>query len=323
MANLDAIRTLISVELEKTNTLIKSKIASDIPLAKAIADHIIKSPGKQVRPMLVLLSAKACGTLDDRAITLAAIIELLHTATLLHDDVIDESKQRRGRPTANEHFGNEASVLVGDLLYARAFEMIASLNHAGITQIIANATGQIVEGEVLQLMHCHDSTTDEATYLEIVKRKTGMLFEIAALSGPILANLDSNIQQALRDYGQHLGTAFQILDDALDYEGDAETIGKNLGDDLQEGKPTLPLIYVMKHGHNEDKKFIAEIIKNPKEERLQDVQRILEKSQSITYCKELAHQKINLAIDELSCLEESHAKNALVSLAEFVVARNH
>ncbi|PIQ44052.1 MAG: octaprenyl diphosphate synthase [Gammaproteobacteria bacterium CG11_big_fil_rev_8_21_14_0_20_46_22] len=320
-STLEAIRGLVSSELDQANILIKESIASDIPLAKAIADHIIQSPGKQVRPMLVLLSAKACGVLDQKAITVAAIIELLHTATLLHDDVIDESKQRRGRPTANASFGNEASVLVGDLLYSRAFQLIASLKHHRFTEIIAKGSSDIVEGEVLQLMHCHDPATQEATYIDIVKRKTGVLFEIAAISGPILADASLETQEAMRTYGQNLGAAFQMLDDALDYEGDPELTGKNLGDDLQEGKPTLPLIYVMQQGANHFRTTIAQAIKNPEQADLAQIQKILNETQALTYCKELAAQTIHIGMDQLNTLPDSASKTALEALANFVIER--
>lgn len=317
------LQSLVADELQQTDELIHEKIISDIPLAKNIAEHIVSSGGKRVRPLVVLLSAMACDELNEKAISLAAIIELLHTATLLHDDVIDESTQRRGKPTANENWGNEASVLVGDLLYSRSFQLIASLKHTDITQVIADATSKIVEGEVLQLMHCHDTTTTQETYIEIVKRKTGMLFEVAALAGPILAGADEVVCEAMQTYGSHLGIAFQILDDALDYQGDAELIGKNLGDDLHEGKPTLPLIYVLKHGDNAQKKVIVDAIRNPEDASLTEVQKIIADTQAIVYCQELAQQMIIIAKQQLSVLKGSPAKQALADLADFVILRNY
>ena len=324
MTSLANIQQLIQTELDLTDQVIKQCLSSDVPMAAEIAEYIIGNGGKRVRPIVVLLSAKACGYQGDNAhVTLAAIIELLHTATLLHDDVIDESNLRRGKPSANAEWGNEASVLVGDLLYARAFQQIASLSLPVITQIIADATSEIVEGEVLQLTHRQDSDTSEQTYFDIIERKTGKLFEVAAIAGPVLCELDRNTQKKMREFGKLIGMAFQILDDALDYTGEIEKIGKNLGDDLQEGKPTLPLIYTLNNGTEEQVALIKAAIKTPEQADLVNVQQAIQDSGAIDYTLNKAKQLMDEAKQCLSTLPHSKEKSALAELTDFILQRDH
>jgi octaprenyl-diphosphate synthase len=314
---LESIRQLVARELQQTDALIEASLATDVPLAAEIAGHIVQSGGKRVRPMIVLLMAKALNCDTDKAVKLAAIVELLHTATLLHDDVVDESGMRRGRPTANANWGNEASVLVGDLLYAKAFQLIADLDASVVTQLIASATSQIVEGEVLQLSHCHDTSTTEADYFDIIKRKTGQLFAVASSCAPILMGLDEAVIHASFEYGMHLGIAFQIMDDALDYDADPEKTGKNLGDDLQEGKPTLPLLYILKKGTPEQIRFTEKAITSGGVECLDTMITTIQETKAIDYTRETAKAYADEAIKHLSGLDESPAKKALADLACF------
>jgi octaprenyl-diphosphate synthase len=321
MTTLDHLTAAVQSDLDATLQLIEDSIVSNIALAKDIAQYLLAGGGKRIRPILVLLSAKACGYTGKQHLELAAIVELLHTATLLHDDVIDESGLRRGRPTANAEWGNEACVLVGDLLYARAFQLIAALDHPRIIKTIAHATSLIVEGEVLQLMHCHDATTTEQTYLDIIQRKTGKLFEVASVAGPLLNQSPEPQVQALQVYGKSLGMAFQLLDDALDYTGNPEKIGKNLGDDLQEGKPTLPLIYCLKHGNDAQKTLISSAIKHPEQADICAIQKALQDTKAITYTQQKAQAQIDQAIKALDILKDSPEKQHLISLAMFCLER--
>ncbi len=312
---LEEIRALVKDELAATDELIINSLSSDINLAKEIGNHIVASGGKRIRPLVVLLSAQALNYQGDKNVTAAAIIELLHTATLLHDDVIDNSEMRRGKLTANSKWGNRASVLVGDLLYARAFELIASLEAPRVTNILADATSMIVEGEVLQLTHCHDPTTTEATYIEIIKRKTGQLFRAAAVAVAYYMNAPEPICQALNNYGENLGIAFQMLDDALDYDANPEETGKNLGDDLAEGKPTLPLIYILNHGTTEQASLVRQAI-NQDHQNIDEVQAIIKTTGAIEYTKQLASRYVQRSIADLSALPASPARDALAALAK-------
>jgi len=323
MTTLSDIQQLISKELDETNELIHQCLSSNVPMAAEIAEYITGNGGKRVRPIIVLLSAKACGYAGNDHVTLAAIIELLHTATLLHDDVIDESTMRRGKPSANKQWGNEVCVLVGDLLYARAFQLIARLNLPIITKIIADATSEIVEGEVLQLSHCHDTSTSEKIYFDIIEKKTGKLFEVAAVSGPVLCDIDGETDLKMREFGRLIGMAFQVLDDALDYTGEYEKIGKNLGDDLREGKPTLPLIHILQTGDEAQKQLIKSAIKNPETTDLKTVQSAIKACGSIDYTQKKAGTFIKQAQSCLAILEDSEAKSALFALTHFIIQRNH
>ena len=254
------IRTLADDDMQAVNQLIYQRLQSDVALVNQLAYYIISGGGKRIRPLLAVLSARAIGYQGDAHISLATIIEFIHTATLLHDDVVDESVLRRGRDTANQLFGNAASVLVGDFLHTRAFQMMVELGNMRIMQLLSEATNLIAEGEVMQLMNCNDPSTTEDNYLQVIYCKTAKLFEAATHCAAILANQPAHIEQALRDYGKYLGTAFQLIDDVMDYSSSSETMGKNVGDDLSEGKPTLPLIYAMAQGTPEQKKRVEQAI---------------------------------------------------------------
>ena len=316
------IQALVSEEIKATDNLILNKLASDVVLINQIGQYIINSGGKRLRPLLVLICAKACGYQGKQHLTMAAVIEFIHTSTLLHDDVVDESSTRRGNKTANEVWGNAASVLVGDFLYSRAFEMMVEPNNMQIMQIMSATTNVIAEGEVLQLLNCHDANTTAERYMEVIHRKTAKLFEAASLLGPVLAN-KPELEESFASYGVHLGAAFQLVDDALDYMADEETLGKNIGDDLAEGKPTLPLIYVLENGSSSDKETIRRAIETEGIALLDEVTAIIKQSGAIDYTINIAQSEANKAKEALSNLEESDIKNALLSLADLAVNRSH
>ena len=316
------IQALISEEIKATDNLILNKLASDVVLINQIGQYIINSGGKRLRPLLVLICAKACGYQGKQHLTMAAVIEFIHTSTLLHDDVVDESSTRRGNKTANEVWGNAASVLVGDFLYSRAFEMMVEPNNMQIMQIMSATTNVIAEGEVLQLLNCHDANTTAERYMEVIHRKTAKLFEAASLLGPVLAN-KPELEESFASYGVHLGAAFQLVDDALDYMADEETLGKNIGDDLAEGKPTLPLIYVLENGSSSDKETIRRAIETEGIALLDEVTAIIKQSGAIDYTINIAQSEANKAKEALSNLEESDIKKALLSLADLAVNRSH
>ena len=315
------IQALLATDLEAVNQQIHGHLGSHVPLAEEIAEYIIDSGGKRIRPILVLLSSKAAGYTGKAHIELAAMIEMLHTATLLHDDVIDASEMRRNRKTANAVWGNQASVLVGDFLHARSFQMIASLNHPKITDILAAATSVIVEGELLQLNHCHDPSTNEETYLEIIQHKTGKLFEVSTHVGPILAECATQLCDAMADYGRHIGAAFQIIDDVLDYAGNDQETGKNIGDDLAEGKPTLPLIYVLNHGSTVQKKLIADALRQKTTPPIEDIQQALKETNAIEYVKKRAETFVMAAQKSLELIPASPYRDALHALADLAIKR--
>lgn len=322
MKSLDTIKGLVANDIIATDKIILENLSSQIPLAEEIAAHIIKGGGKRIRPLLVLLAAQALNYKEGHHLTLAAIVELLHTATLLHDDVIDESTLRRGKQTANARWGNEASVLVGDFLYARTFQMIAEIRNLDIIKLIADASSYIVEGEVLQLVHCHDELTSEETYLEIIKRKTGKLFAVASSCIAILTKQTEVISQALTNYGEQLGIAFQMLDDALDYDADPEITGKNLGDDLAEGKPTLPLIYTLQNGSSAAKALIKAALKTPEQADIHAISLAIKETGAIEYTHQQAQIYVQRAIDSLAILPASPAHEALITLAKLAGNRN-
>jgi octaprenyl-diphosphate synthase len=276
-----------------------------------------------MRPMLVLLSANACQYQGNQHINLAAVIEFIHTATLLHDDVVDASQLRRGNMTANAVWGNEASVLVGDFLYSRAFEMMVSANNMRIMEIMSHTTNTIAEGEVLQLLNCHDADTSEIRYMDVVMRKTARLFEAAAQIGAVLGQQSEQIETALANFGLHLGIAFQLIDDVLDYSASPEDTGKNVGDDLAEGKPTLPLIHAIHKGTPSQARLIRKAIENGGHDNMQDVCAIIESTGAIPYTAQAAKQQAGLAIEALSSLPDSASKEALYGLAEFSVNRRY
>ena len=320
---LEKIRAPVAGDLHRVDQTIVQRLASDIVLVNQISQYIIGSGGKRLRPLSVVLAARACGHQGDQHIPAAAIIEFIHTATLLHDDVVDGSDKRRGRDTANSVFGNEASVLVGDYLYSRAFQMMVELGDMRIQEIMANATNTIAEGEVLQLMNAHDPDTTEERYLEVIYRKTAKLFEAGAQVAAIVSGARPEIEQAMIAYGRHLGAAFQLVDDALDYTASAEELGKNLGDDLAEGKPTLPLIYALAHSSIDDTARLRAAVENGGLEDLEQITRTIESSGGLEYTARLARREKDLAIEALGRLPGSAFRDALSALAEFAVARTY
>jgi octaprenyl-diphosphate synthase len=320
---LENIREPVADELRRLDQVIVARLASDVVLVNQVSQYIVGAGGKRLRPLSVLLAARACGHQGGRHVDAAAIIEFIHTATLLHDDVVDGSNLRRGRDTANHVFGNEASVLVGDYLYSRAFQMMVDLGDMRIQEVMANATNTIAMGEVLQLMNAHDPDTSEESYLEVIYRKTAKLFEAGGQMAAILAGAPPEIEQAMVDYGRHLGNAFQLVDDALDYRADREELGKNLGDDLAEGKPTLPLIYAMAHSSIEDTARLRIAVENGGLEELGAITRTIESSGGLEYTARLAQREKDLAIEALGRLPESVYRQALQALAEFAVGRSY
>ncbi|WP_419812989.1 polyprenyl synthetase family protein [Bacterioplanoides sp.] len=309
-------------EFQAVDSLIHEQLASRIPLVEKIADYIVSSGGKRIRPLLVLMSAKAFDRCDAEAIKLATVIEFLHTATLLHDDVVDTSDMRRGNPTANAKWGNAPSVLVGDFLYSRAFQMMVELKSLEVMDILSSATSVIAEGEVLQLTNVKNPDVDEARYMDVIHGKTAMLFEASTHAAARLLQLDSDTTLALKEYGKELGMAFQLIDDVLDYEGDAETLGKNVGDDLAEGKPTLPLIHAMANAPEADAKLIRQAIRKGGLDNMDDVLRIVRDNGSLDYTRQKADECADRAQQHLKLLPDSDAKAALAALALLAVKRN-
>jgi octaprenyl-diphosphate synthase len=320
-ANVDTLRAIVSDDIAAVDELIRTRLYSDVALINQLSNYIINSGGKRLRPLLVLLSARACQYQDSQHINLAAVIEFIHTATLLHDDVVDASLLRRGNMTANAVWGNEASVLVGDFLYSRAFEMMVEANDMRILEILSHTTNTIAEGEVLQLLNCHDAETTEDRYLEVISRKTAKLFEAAARIGAVLGKQSDAIETALASYGLHLGIAFQLIDDVLDYSASPVNTGKNLGDDLAEGKPTLPLLHAMNKGTPNEAHIIRKAIENGGHENMSAVLAAIESTGSISYTAQAAQREARQAITALDPLPSSTYKKALCSLAEFSVSR--
>ncbi|MCU7935592.1 MAG: polyprenyl synthetase family protein [Candidatus Thiodiazotropha sp. (ex Dulcina madagascariensis)] len=321
--DITTIRQLIADDMEAVDKLIVRQLQSDVVLINQIGAYIVHSGGKRLRPMIVLMAARACGYGGERHLDLAAIIEFIHTATLLHDDVVDGSDLRRNRETANAVWGNEASVLVGDFLYSRAFEMMVEVGRMQVMDLLSHATNRIAEGEVLQLLNVHNPETSEAEYMEVIKRKTATLFEAGARLGGVIADVPADQQQALADYGLHLGIAFQLVDDALDYYASNSEIGKNIGDDLAEGKPTLPLIQAMKQADEAQRQRLATIIENGGLEEIDFVMQAIQASDAIPYTQQLAQQEAKLAKQALACLPDTSYREALADLADFSVARTN
>jgi len=319
--NIEQIKSLIAEDMTCVDTLIQTRLASDVVLVNQLSHYIVNSGGKRLRPQLSLLASRACGYEGDLHYTLAAIIEFIHTATLLHDDVVDESQMRRGRETANALFGNAASVLVGDFLYSRAFEMMVDLDSMKIMQILAETTNVIAEGEVMQLMNCHDPETTEQRYLDVIHAKTAKLFEAATRLGAVLCKRPEVEEQAMAAYGMHLGTAFQLIDDVLDYSSSSSEMGKNVGDDLAEGKPTLPLIYVMRNGTQAQSDIVRKAIEKGGLDYIDEVLVAIHETGAIAYAEETAKKEARLAIEQLVHLADSPYKEALTGLAEFSVDR--
>jgi octaprenyl-diphosphate synthase len=313
----------ISADMQAVDSVIRQKLHSEVALVNQIADYIISAGGKRIRPVLVLLMAKAYAYRGSAHHQLAAVIEFIHTATLLHDDVVDESSLRRGRQTANALFGNAASVLVGDFLYSRAFQMMVAVGDIRVMQILADATNVIAEGEVLQLLNMHDPDVSEERYTQVIRSKTAKLFEAAAQLGALVAGASDADIEAAAEYGRSLGTAFQLIDDVLDYSGQSEDIGKNVGDDLREGKATLPLIYLMEHGSAEQRALVRSCIENGDEQHFDAVLAAVTSSGALSYTQDKAEAAAARAIASLDALPDSEFKDALLKLAEFAVHRNH
>ncbi len=320
--DLNAIMALVDADMVAVNQLIDERLQSDIALINQLAAYIVHSGGKRLRPVTVLLAAGACEYQGDAHISVATIVEFIHTATLLHDDVVDASELRRGKATANHVWGNEASVLVGDFLYTRAFQMMVELGSMRIMEIMAETTNQIAEGEVMQLMNCHSPETSEAQYLDTIHRKTAKLFEAASQLSAVISNQSSAVEQAFADYGIHLGTAFQLIDDVLDYDANADDIGKNIGDDLDEGKPTLPIINAMQRGSDVQRRLLQEAIRNGGREYIDDVRAIIESTGSLAYTARRARNEAELARQALAIVPDSPHKQALMDLAVFAVERS-
>ncbi len=315
--------SVVADDFAAVDAIIKQQLTSHVPLVEKISDYIISAGGKRLRPLLVLLAGNALGKKDQELQLLAATIEFLHTSTLLHDDVVDKSDLRRGRQTANAKWGNAPSVLVGDFLYARSFEMMVKLASLPVMQIISFATRIIAEGEVLQLTKVRDASTTEETYMQVIRGKTAMLFEASTHSAAVLANAPKEQAQALQAFGDALGVAFQLVDDLLDYKGDAETLGKNVGDDLAEGKPTLPLIVTMRDGTAEQAKIVRQAIQKGGIEDLSQITQAVEASGALDYTAKLARDYAEKAINHLDILPESKYKQAMIELTQFAVARTY
>lgn len=319
----NSIRQLADADMQAVNALIQRRLHSDVVLINQLSHYIISSGGKRLRPLLALLVARACGYQGDKHIQVAAIIEFIHTSTLLHDDVVDESDMRRGKETANNVWGNQAAVLVGDFLYSRSFEMMVDVGSMRVMEILAQTTNTIAEGEVLQLLNCHDPDTTEARYMEVIHSKTAKLFEAACQLGAVLAGLDQSVEQAMAAYGMHLGTAFQLIDDVLDYTADAEEMGKNVGDDLAEGKPTLPLIIAIQRSNADIATILRLAIEQGGLEQIDTIMHAIQQTEAIAYTMDLAKRETQLAIEQLDCLPESDYRQALTTLAWFAINRSH
>jgi octaprenyl-diphosphate synthase len=313
----------IAPDMEAVNQVIQQQLHSDVPLVNQIAHYIISAGGKRIRPALVLLFANAYAYRGNHHHRLAAIVEFIHTATLLHDDVVDESSLRRGRETANALFGNAASVLVGDFLYSRAFQMMVTIGDMRVMQILADATNVIAEGEVLQLMNMHDPDVTEERYLQVIRSKTAKLFEAAAELGTLIAGGSDAEVEAAGEYGRSIGTAFQLIDDVLDYSGNSEEIGKNVGDDLREGKPTLPLIYLMQHGTAAQRELVRACIEQGDQQHFSEILDAITASGALEYTRQAAYDAAKRAEDSVSKLSDSQFKESLLELCAFAVDRNH
>lgn len=321
--SLAEIQRLVGPDMQAVDALIRRRLASDVVLINQIAEHIVSAGGKRLRPMLVLLAARALGYGGQDHLQLAAIIEFIHTSTLLHDDVVDESELRRGRKTANALWGNAASVLVGDFLYSRSFQLMVELDSMQVMRILADTTNAIAEGEVLQLLHVHNPDTDEAAYLRVIERKTAVLFAAATRLGAVLAEAPLEQQDAMARFGLALGHAFQIADDVLDYTADADTLGKNLGDDLAEGKATLPLIHAMAHSDGPTRERMAQALIDGDTAALPEIVEAIRRCGSLDYSKDIALRYAGEALEALSDLPETPQVAALRGLALYAVQRDH
>lgn len=321
---LEQIQQLTASDMAAVNKHIFSQLNSDVALINQLGIYIVNSGGKRLRPLLAVLAAKALNYQGQQHLSIAAIIEFIHTSTLLHDDVVDESTLRRGKQTANAVFGNQASVLVGDFLYSRSFQMMVELNNMQVMRILADATNIIAEGEVLQLMNVNDPDTTEQSYMQVIYCKTAKLFEAATQLAAVIANQPEPIVRSMTLYGMHLGTAFQLIDDVLDYQADAVELGKNIGDDLAEGKPTLPLIHALKHGSVAQQALIREaIVEGNGMLHLDAIMTALDETNAFAYTRKLAEQEAEKARRALDVIPESDYKQALLALADIAVSRSH
>jgi len=318
---LSYIQELISEDFQLVNSLIQNSLSSDVVLIDQLSHYIINSGGKRLRPLLVLLSAKTAGYTGKNHVNIAAIIEFIHTATLLHDDVVDASELRRGQETANAIWGNEASVLVGDFLYSRAFQMMVDVGNMQIMKVLSDATNTIAEGEVMQLLYCHDPDTTEEQYRKVIYCKTAKLFEAGCQLGAILSGVDEETEKLYINFGIHLGSAFQLVDDSLDYSGTADQIGKNIGDDLAEGKPTLPLIYAMQNGNEKQVTCIRTAIEEGGLENIDKVLAAIKDTGALEYTNKVAQEECQLAMNCLNQMPESEYRNALQIITQFSVER--
>ena len=315
------IRDFVAADMRAVDAVIRSRLNSEVALVREVAEYIVGSGGKRLRPALVILSAGAFGYEGQHHHQLAAVVEFIHTATLLHDDVVDSSELRRGQPTANAQFGNAASVLVGDFVYSRAFQLMVEVESMRVMQVLAEATNVIAEGEVLQLMNCHNADINEHDYLQVIRYKTAKLFEAATQVGAILGDATPDVERALTEYGMHLGTAFQLIDDVLDYSGDLHETGKNLGDDLAEGKPTLPLIYAMRKGNEAERGHIRHAIEQGGKADLDAVVKAIHRTGALEYARESARREAQAATGCLERLAHSACRDSLLQLAHFSVER--
>ncbi|MFT5589741.1 MAG: octaprenyl-diphosphate synthase [Bradyrhizobium sp.] len=309
--------------MDAVNLVIRQQLHSEVALVNQIAEYIISAGGKRIRPALVLMMARAFGYTGTSHHDLAAVVEFIHTATLLHDDVVDESSLRRGRQTANALFGNAASVLVGDFVYSRAFQMMVSVDDMRVMRILSDATNVIAEGEVLQLLNMHDPDVTEARYLQVIRSKTAKLFEAAAQLGALIAGASEQDVEAAAEYGRSLGTAFQLIDDVLDYSGNADDIGKNVGDDLREGKPTLPLIHLMHNGSTEQRALVRSCIEQGDEQHFDVILAAISSSGALDYTRNEAEKAATRASQSIAGLPDSQYKTSLLDLCTFAVDRNH
>jgi octaprenyl-diphosphate synthase len=313
---------VLAADLAEVDRVIRSRLSSEVALVSTVADYIIAAGGKRMRPVLLLLVARALGYDGRTHHQLAAVVEFIHTATLLHDDVVDESDLRRGRQTANAVFGNAASVLVGDFLYSRSFQMMVEADDMRVMQVLANATNVIAEGEVLQLMNCNDPDVDEERYLQVIRYKTAKLFEAAAQVGAILCKAPAAVEEAAAEYGRRLGTAFQLIDDVLDYSGITNDIGKNVGDDLREGKPTLPLLHAMAQGTAAERAMIREAIAQGHTERFDEIMAAIHRTGALEYTRERARTEAKAAADAVASLAPSAYREALLYFSTYSIERD-
>jgi len=321
--SLDPIRALIADDFAAVDVTIRKRLDSDVVLVRQVAEYIVDGGGKRLRPALLLLASGACGYRGSHHHELAAVIEFIHTATLLHDDVVDESDLRRGRQTANAVFGNAASVLVGDFLYSRAFQMMVAIQNIRVMDVLADATNTIAEGEVMQLLNIHDADVAEEAYLAVIRRKTAKLFEAAACLGAVLSDASRGIEEGFATYGMHLGTAFQLVDDVLDYSGDLQATGKNLGDDLSEGKPTLPLIYAMKRGSRAQAAVVRNAIERGGRDDFAPVLEAIRATGALEFARAQARREAASACDALTLVSDSKYRQSLLDLTTFAAERNY